>query len=177
MFSWVGGLMDRLCAVAGALIFAQIPLFIQQYTQQLVGRQAELQLQSDLMRQSARLSGKTVEQLAQKFIESADQDIVRQGEMMLATINRWTHLSEALNAMQQSSIWSKPVTFLYHINSDVVLSSWKHFKFGLPFTIEGGIYAVFGTVFSCLCFALLKSLGKRIIGIKNHGTLAVRKVS
>lgn len=65
MFKWIGGLMDRACAVVGAVVFAQAPLFMQQYSQQLIGRTAELKLQVDGMKQAANLSGKTLEQLTQ----------------------------------------------------------------------------------------------------------------
>lgn len=172
MLQWVGGLIDRLCAAIGAILAAQAPLFMQQYTQQLVGRQAELQLQIDAMRRNAALSGKSLEQLAQKFMASADMDVVRQGEVMFGTVDRWHHFSHALSAMQESSIWTKPFVFLYHLNGDVFSSTLHRFHMGLPLTVEGGAYALLGVACGYACFALLKAVGvilnTRILA-KNRG--------
>lgn len=141
---WLAGLLDRAFVVVGAIIFAQLPLFMQEYSQQLVGRTAEMHLQVNAMRQAAGLSGKTLEQLIQKFLGNVDSDVVRQGEVMQALVGRWHHLSEALSAMQESTLWSRPFVFLFHLNTDVFSSTLHQFHLGLPLNLEGGIYALFG---------------------------------
>lgn len=162
MLRWIGGLMDRLCAAAGAVLVAQAPLFMQQYTQQLVARQAELQLQINILRRNAALSGKTLEQLAQKFMANPDLDIARQGEMMLSTFDRWHHLSKASIAMHDASIWSKPFVFLYYLNGDVCASTWQRYTIGLPLTVEGGVYALFGVACGYALFALLRTFARKV---------------
>lgn len=158
MLQWIGGLIDRLCAAIGAILAAQAPLFMQQYSQQLVGRQAELQLQIDAMRRNAALSGKSLEQLAQKFMASADIDVMRQGEVLSLTMERWHQFSQALMALQESSIWTKPFVFFYHIQVDVFSSTLQRFHMGLPLTIEGGVYALIGVGFGYAFFAFLKKI-------------------
>lgn len=158
MIKWLGGLLDRSFAVAGAVVFAQAPLFMQQYTQQMIGRAAELNLQVDAMRKSAGLSGKTIEQLSQKFMENADPDIMRQGEMMLATVGRWHNVTDGLVAMQESSIWSRPFAFLYHMNTEAFVSTLHEFRMGLPLNMEGGVYAVLGVVAGYVVFAVFRSV-------------------
>lgn len=162
MLKWFGGLMDRIFAVVGAIILAQAPLFMQQYTQQLVSRESELRLQVGAMRHAASLSGKTLEQLAQKFIENSDADVARQGEIMLAMLSRWHNLSDALAAMQESSIWSRPLAFLYHLNTDAFSSTLHHFTIGLPLNMEGGVYALLGLAMGCLVFTFFKGLCRKI---------------
>lgn len=158
MFKWVGGFMDRSVAVMGAIVFAQAPAFMQQYTQQMIGREIELRLQVDAIRHAAGISGKTVEQLTQKFIENPDLDIVHQGEMMLATISRWHSISDTLAAMQESTIWSRPIAFLYHLNIDAFISTFHHFKFGLYLNMEGGAYALIGVAIGHLVFLYFKKM-------------------
>jgi len=156
MFKWLGGLIDRFFAVIGAIFFAQVPLFMQQYSQQLIGRTAELRFQVDAMRQIANTSGKTLGQLMQKFLENSDADVALQGEIMLTMVNRWHHLSEALAAMQESSIWTRPFVFLTHLDNDVFFSTFEQFKIGLPLTPEGGVYALVGIVLGYSIFSVLK---------------------
>lgn len=165
MFKWLAGLLDRAFAVLGAVIFAQAPLFMQEYTQQLIGRTAELQLQVNAMRQAASLSGKTLEQLMQKFMSNSDPDVVLQGEVMQALVGRWHHLSEALSAMQESSLWSRPFAFLFHFNTDVFSSTFHQFRLGLPLTLEGGIYALFGMGCGYFIFICLKSLFRKATNV------------
>jgi hypothetical protein len=162
MFKWFTGLVDRCCAVVGAILFAQVPEFMQQYTQQLIGRTAEIKLQVNALSHSASLSGKSLEQLTQKFLTNSDPDIVRQGETMLFTIERWNHLSSALAAMQDSAVWSRPFSFLFHLNSEVFMSTFQEFKIGLPLNLEGGIYALGGVFLGYFSFACLKFLGRKI---------------
>lgn len=156
MIRWIAGLMDRCFAVVGAIVFAQVPLFMQQYIQQLIGRTSELSLQVEGMRHAASLSGKTLEQLTKKFIESADLDVARQGELMLAIVKRWRNVSDALSAMKNSSVWSRPFAFLYHLDTDAFSSSFDHFKIGLPLNLEGGVYALAGVAAGYLVFAFLR---------------------
>lgn len=161
MFKWFTGLLDRSCAVVGAILFAQAPVFMQQYTQQLIGRTAEIKLQVDALSYSANLSGKTVAQLTQKFLANPDPDIARQGEVMLAIVDRWHHLSSALNAMQESSVWTRPFSFLYHLNGEVFGSTFDEFSMGIPLNLEGGIYALVGILVGYMFFACLRYLGKK----------------
>ena len=168
MFRWLGGLMDRSFAVIGAIVFAQAPLFMQQYSQQLFGRTAELKLQVDAMRHAASLSGKTLEQLTQKFMENPDADVALQGEVMFSMVSRWQHLSEGLAALQESSLWGRPFTFIYHLNSETFSSTLNQFKMGLPLNLEGGAYALLGIAIGYGIFTIFKSIFRKMTGLFRH---------
>ena len=112
MLNWVGGLFDRICAVIGAVLCGQAPLFMQQYAQQLVGREAELHAQVDAMRKAASLSGKTLQQFIAKFITNSDSDIVHQGQLMQKLVDRWQSFTDALSALQNSTVFERPFVFL-----------------------------------------------------------------
>lgn len=151
----------------------QAPLFIHQYTQQLTGREAELRLQIDAMQRAAKLSGKTLEQFVQKFLSSPDQDFALQGELMQAMTMRWHHLSEAVQAFQNSALWERPLTFIFYFHTDIAASTLQHFAFGLPLTIEGAIYAFLGIIFGYLLFIGLRKIYAKLV----KGTLALVKKS
>lgn len=162
MLRWFVGLLDRVVAVAGAALFSQAPLFMEQYTQQLIGRTAELGIQVDAMRRSASASGKTLDQLIQKFANSGDPDFTRQGEVMSGVIQRWQDLTGSLTAMEGSTLLSRPLNFMYHMNYEVFKSTLDHYTFGFPLTVEGGVYALIGLSVGYLLFAFVRKFFRMI---------------
>lgn len=163
MFKTVGKILDHLFVVAGALFFIQIPLFMQQYRLQLVGRVAELRLLVEEMQSRAGDSGRTLQELILKFSSSSDSDFSLQGSVMQAIVERWKSLSEALNALEHASVFSRPFQFIAHFHYDVARSTWESFELGIPLTFEGLVYALVGMWIGYLCFvALNRLLGNRI---------------
>ena len=152
----VGGIIDRICALAGALCFSQAPLFMQQYKQQLFGRVEELELQVKVLKDAAQLSGKNLEEYIAKFIQSPDPDFSRQGEIMQNMYVRLVDLKHSLFALSDADLWNKPLSFLHHYNHEVGKATWKYFELGVPMTTEGAVYALFGLGFGFLVFYLLK---------------------
>ena len=163
MIRFLGGLLDRIFAVAGALLFVQLPLFIQQYIQQLVGRTEELKLQLSALQQAAAVSQKTLAQYIQKFLASADADFAMQGEFMQSIVHRWERLSEALFSLQHCSSVEKPFIFFSVYSHQVASSTFHHFSPGLLFTLEGAAYALVGTCAGFLFFKLLRMCMKFVL--------------
>ena len=159
---WLIGLIDRLFVVAGALIFLQAPLFMQQYTQQLAGHTAELQYQVQILDAAAGESGKTVPAYILKFTASADLDFARQGRMMQDLVDRWHTFNKSYEALTKASITSKPFVFVAYFNKEVAAATWSSFEYGIPFSLEGLVYAVAGILLGYLTFALLAFLLRSI---------------
>jgi Protein of unknown function (DUF2937) len=156
MLNWIGKLIDRTFVVIGALIFSQAPLYMQQYTQQLSGHVAELNIQVDAMKKTAQQADKTLEQFIQKFLASGDADFRMQGELMQGMIERWNHLTEGLLAMQSTGLWQRPYVFAKYFNWDIAASTFQHYKIGIPLTIEGLIYALAGMLLGYAFFLLIR---------------------
>lgn len=152
-------IIDHLCVVLAAILFLQIPLLIQQYQLQLSGRVAELQWQVDAMRQAATQTSKSLEQYIEKFVKNNDEDIVRQGEVMHRVKQRWTRLSTGLNALETSSLLTRPLVFVYYLQYDVLKATFSIFALGIPFTFEGIIYGMIGMAFGYGLSRLLVSFG------------------
>lgn len=163
MFKWIVNTLDRICAVIGALVFSQAPMFMQQYTQQLGGHVAELRLQIEAMTQAADQSGKTLELFIQKFTSNSDLDVMRQGEIMQKMLERYHSLSETYLLLSQSSAFTKPFIFVSDLYGDIAKSTLATFNFGLEFSLEGLIYALIGIFFGYSIFAGIKK-GFRAIG-------------
>ncbi len=161
---WVGGLIDRIFAVAGALLFAQLPMFILQYTQQLAGRAAELRLQLYSLDKIAKANGKTFQQYIQKFIDTNDPDFAQQGLLMENMGKRFTYLTNAEIDISSASALAKPFVFVQHFDWDIASTTFNYFQFGIPFSIEGLTYGLMGLGFGCLLFFAIKKTAALIAG-------------
>jgi len=155
-------LLDRIFAVIGAFLFAQIPQFYQQYTTLLSGHLAELAFQITQMENSAKSTDKTLGQLIQKFLASSDPDFHNQGNLMQNSYERWAEFTKALQALQESTFLSRPFVFLRYFDWQIFKETFSQFTVGFSFTIESLIYAIVGIFFGYLMFQLFfKSFSKR----------------
>lgn len=160
MFRFAFSMIDRLCAVAGAFLFSQIPLFMNYYTHQLIGHVAELQWQVSTMRHSASLVGKSLDQYVQKFRTHIDPDFSMQGGIMQQVIDRWNHFSEGLQGLQHASVWEKPFFFLKTLDWNITKNTFAAYQPGIPTSLEGGIYALVGLLCGYFLFWSIRKLGR-----------------
>lgn len=156
--NWIVAMLDRIFAVAGALLLSQLPTFMQQYGQQLAGHVNELKLQLDRMTKRASHSGKSLDQYIQKFVQNSDGDIQHQGQLMQDMVVRYQDLSEASLALNNASVFSKPFVFVKYLYSDIVASTFQLFTPGFAFSVEGLVYALLGILFGVGLFAALRKL-------------------
>jgi hypothetical protein len=158
MLNFVGKFIDRTFVVIGALVLSQAPFFMQQYTQQLSGHVAELHIYMNTIQNAAALSGKTVPQYIQKFVENADVDFARQGDVMQGMVDRWSFLTDALESMQHTTVFSKPFVFITQFNWEIAKATWTSFDFGFAFNSESILYALAGMCLGYLVFWVLKTI-------------------
>lgn len=165
MLKFLSWLFDRLFVVLGALMGSQVPEFIQQYTQRLGGHVDELSHLLSMMKQSAALSNKSLENYIQKFMSNGDPDFVLQGKFMSSILSRWEQLTHSLYSLMESSIWAKPYVFFVNVDSEIFASTVKSYHPGFALTVEGLLYAALGAVISCSLYhgvlKLFKMLFKR----------------
>ena len=147
-------LLDRIFAVIGAFLFAQIPQFYQQYTTLLSGHLAELAFQIAQMEASAKSTDKTLNQLIQKFLASKDTDFYNQGVFMKTIVDRWTNFMDAMLALNEASFLGRPFTFIKYFDWQVSKETFHQFTFGFSFTIESLLYAIVGIFIGYLIFQL-----------------------
>ena len=145
-------LCDRFCGTLGAVALSQIPQYFQQYLHLLSGHVAELSYQVDLLQRSAQMSGKTLPELIQKFLNSVDPDFSAQGLVMKGTLERYNDLNTALSAFRDSSLLSRPLLLLKHFNWQISKETLGQFEPGFAFTAEGVLYAVLGLLLGTCTF-------------------------
>ena len=157
MLRWLNGLFDRIFVVAGAVLFSQVPHFFQHYTQRLGGHVAELRLQIEALQQAAEKSGKNVHEYVQKFLSQSDLDFTYQGELMRSMFTRYTDLDQAYDSLIHSTVFTRPIVFLRHLQLDIAQMTLSDFTFGLTFTVEALVYALIGLGFGYLLYWILST--------------------
>jgi len=140
------GLIDRVLCVVGAVLFSQLPEFMQQYLQRLGGHLDEARRQLDQFREVAAKSGRTLDQLVAQSQASSEEAVARLGRLMQDTVARVDALAGADAAIRHASVLTRPFVFLRHVDLAIARGTWSIFKPAVPTTLEGMLYAGLGVL-------------------------------
>ena len=163
VFSFLDRLLDRIFSVIGAVAFSQIPEFIQQYIQRLGGHVDEAQYQLELIRKGAQSCGHTLSSYIELFITHTDPGIVRQGQLIQRTIERASELAEALQAIKEASVFTRPFVFLAKVKYPIARATLEDFQPAVPLTLESVIYAFIGLFIALAFYQFVLKLPIRLI--------------
>ncbi len=156
--------MDRIFVVMGALIFLQLPLFMQQYHLSLQGHVKELEYQIEKINLAAQSSGKSLNEWVQKFVKSTDPDFAKQGYLMQEMLTRRVELTDAMSAWKKSSVYQRPFVFVRYYKTDIVKETWQMFQFGIPFNLEGLAYGCIGVLAGYMTYATISFTFRILFG-------------
>lgn len=166
---FINGLMDRIFVLVGAFFGSQIPSFMLQYCNRLSGHINELQFQINSWNQMATSSGKALNTYIQKFISNSDPDFSQHGEYMLSMIRRLHDLNLSLRQLQESSVWSRPIVFLTHLNEDIFQATLKGYVPQMTLTLESAFYIILGVIVGFGIYQTLLSIFKGGLRFANLG--------
>lgn len=144
--SGVERLVDRALCVLGAVLFSQLPEFMQQYLQRLEGHLDEARLQVDHFRDAASRSGMTLDQLIAGAGQNPDPAMGRLGAVVRQALERAGQLGSADDALRHASAWSRPFVFAAHADWTIAKATWSIYRPAVPTTAEGLAYAAVGMV-------------------------------
>lgn len=139
-------MLDRLLCVVGAVLFSQLPEFIQQYLQRLGGHLDEARRQLEQFRAVAAQSDLTLAQLIARNLGSSEPTVAGLGRVIQETMARVDALAAADAAIRQASMLSRPFVFLRHLDLSIVHATWTIFKPAVPTTVEGLFYSACGVL-------------------------------
>jgi hypothetical protein len=160
-------LLDRVLCVAGAVLFSQLPEFMQQYLQRLEGHLDEARLVLSRFKDAAAQSGMSLEQLVAGASQNPDPSMGKLGGVVRQAIARVDELAAADTALRQASAWTRPFVFLEHMDGSIARATLSIYRPAVPTTAEGLAYAGFGIVFVLALYHLAirgpiaRHLGKR----------------
>ena len=138
------GLLDRVLAVAGAVLFSQAPEFFQQYLQRLGGHLDEARRLLAQFEQTARQAGVSLDDFIRRTAANTDTAVARLADTMTDAVERVQSLQAAHDALRDASAWSRPFVFLRHVDWEIARATGAVFKPAVPVTLEGGLYALAG---------------------------------
>lgn len=152
-----GGFASRLLAVVLAVSAAQLPVYYEQYLQTLSGARLEASLRyQQLMREAGALN-LGAEDFIIRHEENSDPVFQASGRLHRSTLQRFTQLETAWQALSAASVFERPLVLVRYF--DRQLAGAVRFTPGLPLTLEAGGYALAGLLLawllSTLCGALL----------------------
>lgn len=167
---FIDSILDRICAVLGALAMAQFPQYLAQYIQRLGGHVDEAARGMEKYREIAKDVGKTLYQYSQHLLNSKDPAVFKTGQKIAGDLERYDQLAAALKELQNAPAYKKLFVFIKDIDFDIARSTLSNFTPGLPVTLEGAAYAAVGIVIGMILYFCLSRLAillvKKITGRK-----------
>lgn len=137
-------LIDRVLCVGGAVLFSQVPEFMQQYLQRLGGHLDEARRHLAEFHRAAAQTGISLDQLIAKTARNADPAVAKLGGVMTETVTRTENLQAAHDALIGANLWERPFIFLRYLEADIARGTWRVFQPAVPTTYEGLTYALLG---------------------------------
>jgi hypothetical protein len=139
-------LLDRILCVLGAVLFSQLPEFMQQYLQRLEGHLDEARLILSRFKDAAAQSGMSLDQLVAGAARNPDPAMGRLGGVVRQAAERVDELAAADSALRQASAWTRPFVFLRHVDGGIARATLDIYRPAVPTTAEGMAYAAFGVI-------------------------------
>lgn len=139
-------LLDRILCVLGAVLFSQVPEFMQQYLQRLGGHLDEARLTLSRFREAAAQSGMTLDQLVAGANQNPEQSMRSIGGVIQGAAARVDELAAADAALRHASAWTRPFVFAEHVDWGIARATWAIYRPAVPTTAEGFMYAAVGII-------------------------------
>jgi len=167
----LGGMLDRVSAVVGALGVAQLPGFMQHYTQRLGGHVAEARLNvAGWQRIADETAGGRLETLITHYLSNGSAAVVAAGRKGAADVERAAQLERAFEALIDAPAWQRPVVFVQHLDGAIARATWRYYEPNVPFNPEGLVYAIAGLLVGwCLYRLLCRCCGATVRGCRRLG--------
>jgi hypothetical protein len=158
-------LLDRLLCVLGAVAFAQLPEFIQQYRQRLGGHLNEARRHLAEFENLATHAKLPLPQFIERTSTNTDTTVAGLGSVMRTALDRVDELAAAETALRTATLWQKPFVFFTHLESSVARATWEIYQPAVPTTTEGLVYAAAGmVVFLGLYHGLVRAPISTVLG-------------
>lgn len=151
------GILDRVLCLVGAVLFAQLPEFIQQYLQRLGGHLDEARRQLAQFEAVATQAKLPLPQFIERTSRNADAAVAQLAGVMQSALDRVTELTHAEAALRNASLWEKPFVFFANLDRSIASATLDVYRPAVPTTVEGLLYAAAGmTVILIIYHACLR---------------------
>jgi hypothetical protein len=152
------GLMDRIMAVAGAIVCAQFPQYYAQYIQRLGGHLDEARRAVSQYANVAVSFNLSLQEYINVHLTSNNKIFISTGKVIQGLVDRLNHLETAFTALQSSTPLTRWVVFLRVMDPEIAQKTWINFTPGVPTTAEALVYALIGLLIGWGVYQALKAL-------------------
>ncbi len=147
----------------GAIVFLQLPHFIEQYTQRLGGYAAS---QTEQIKEYQTIADQhfngDIEAYQRRLEQNTDPAIAESAEQISKRLKSAHSIQEDLNVFEQQPLWYQVPYFITHLRTDLVKGTAQNFSPGLPINLWAWGYGLLGGVLFSLIFNGLFLLPKVI---------------
>lgn len=152
------GLMDRIMAVAGAIICAQFPQYYAQYIQRLGGHLDEARRAVSQYAKVAVSYNLSLQEYINVHLTSNNKIFISTGKVIQGLVDRLDHLQTAFTTLQNSTPLTRWVVFLQVMDPEIARKTWTNFTPGVPTTVEALVYALIGLLIGWGVYQGVKAL-------------------
>lgn len=152
----IKGLLDKIFFAMGAIVFLQLPHFIEQYTQRMGGFAASQaqQIKEYQVIADEHFDG-DIEAYQRRLEQSVDPAIAQSAEQMTRRLQSAQSIQEDLKVYEQKPLWYQVPYFLTHLRTDMVKGTAQNFSPGLPINLWAWGYGLLGGVMFSMIFNAL----------------------
>ena len=176
IFKPIGEFADRAICLIFAVLFAQTPLYIEQYQHVLSGALAEARINYEDIEKRANELNMSVEKFISYQFEASSMfaergDTLRSrvfdetGKHLQEGVMRYEQYQISFEQLSTAALWERPFIFLQ--NKDENLLAALDFKPGLPFSEEGLAYVIAGLLVGLFFMLGIRAVGKKLFSKKN----------
>ena len=151
------GILDRVCAVIGAITMSQIPAFILHYLQRLGGHVDEAKRNVAGWQAIAdTTTGGSIDKLIANYGSSEAAEVLAAGKKCVTDVARLEDLQDAFCAITDASAWARPFAFLRNMDIEISRATLSTYTPNAPIDLPSLAYAAVGLVLAVLLYKGLK---------------------
>ncbi len=164
----IKGLLDKIFFTVGAIVFLQLPHFIDQYTQRMGGYAASQQQQiKEYQAIADQHFGGDLTAYIKRLTENNDPAIADSAKQMEQRLASTDKIQSELEVYEQQPLWYQVPYFITHMRVDLVQGTAQNFAPGLPINLWAWGYGLVGGVLFSLLFNGAAKLPRAVIRKKS----------
>jgi len=159
----IKGLLDKIFFTVGAIVFLQLPHFIEQYTQRMGGYAAS---QTEQIKEYQAIADEhfngNLEAYRLRLEQNTDPAVAESAQQISKRLKSAQSIKKDLQVFEQEPLWYQVPYFITHMQADLAKGTAKNFSPGLPINLWAWGYGLLGGVLFSLTFNGLTLLPKAV---------------
>ncbi len=166
----IKGLLDKICFTIGAIVFLQLPHFIEQYTQRMGGyASSQAEQIAEYQNIADQHFGGDLTAYISRLAQNSDPAIAESAQQINQRIQKTQTIENELTVFESKPLWYQVPYFITHMRMDLVNGTAQNFSPGLPINLWAWGYGLVGGVLFSLLFNGIVLIPKKLHRSKQPG--------